>query len=166
VVDVGDIAEEPVASTCDLVSASTEPAGFLKHLHGITSQATIYKRRTAFVFVYRVLHNGGTFLSCCVFVRLQQELRETTQTLYILCNVEVHLLKYCYCGEAVSIKYSVCVCVCVCILTLCSRNANHMFFCGASYCPLWPVWLYHAFPHYLINGMNSGGGIIEYKIVF
>ena len=36
----------------------------------------------------------------------------------------------------------------------------------APYCHLWPVWLYHIFPHYLINGMNfaEGGGFIELKM--
>jgi hypothetical protein len=133
-VDVGDITEEAAASTCDLVSASMEPAGSLKHLHGITSQVTIYKHRTAFVFVYCVLHNGGTFLSCCVFVKLQQEFRETIQTL--LCNIEVHLHKYCYCGEALSIKYSVCVSVSlpyVAGMQITSFSVQHLIvLCGLS----------------------------------
>jgi len=46
-----------------------------------------------------------------VFVKLQQELKETTQTLYILCNVEVHLHKYCYHGKTMIIKYFECVSV-------------------------------------------------------
>ena len=32
------------------------------------------------------------------------------------------------------------------------------------YCHLWPVWLYHIFPHYLINGMIFGGEITEHKM--
>ena len=37
------------------------------------------------------------------------------------------------------------------------------------HCQLWPVWLYHIFPHYLINGtIFRGGGefTIHKKIVF
>jgi hypothetical protein len=28
---------------------------------------------------------------------------------------------------------------------------SHLF-CAVLYCHLWPVWLYHIFPHYLTNG--------------
>jgi hypothetical protein len=35
--------------------------------------------------------------------------------------------------------------VCVCSLSYPACNAH------APYCHLWPVWLYHIFPHYLIN---------------
>jgi hypothetical protein len=29
---------------------------------------------------------------------------------------------------------------------------------------LWPVWLYHFFPHYLINGTIFGKGYVEHKM--
>jgi len=34
------------------------------------------------------------------------------------------------------------------------------------YCQLWPVWLYHIFPHYLINEMVIGKKVTEHKIRF
>jgi hypothetical protein len=40
-------------------------------------------------------------------------------------------------------------CVCSCSLNYPARNA-------LPYCHLWPVWLYHIFPHYLINGTILG----------
>ena len=39
----------------------------------------------------------------------------------------------------------------VCSLTYPAVKAH------ASYCHLWPVWLYHIFPHYLIKGTLLGG---------
>jgi len=42
--------------------------------------------------------------------------------------------------------------------------------CAVLYCHPWPVWLYHFFPHYLINatilggvggGGRGGGGLIQ-----
>jgi len=34
------------------------------------------------------------------------------------------------------------------------------------YCHLWPVWLYHIFPHYRINGMIFGKMLLNMKCVF
>jgi hypothetical protein len=36
--------------------------------------------------------------------------------------------------------------------------------CAVLYCHLWLVWLYHIFPHYLINGTTFEKKIIEHKI--
>jgi hypothetical protein len=36
--------------------------------------------------------------------------------------------------------------------------------CAVLYCHLWPVWLYHIFPHYLINGTIFGKKFIEHKM--
>jgi hypothetical protein len=33
-------------------------------------------------------------------------------------------------------------------------------------CHLWPVWLYHNFPHYLINGTIFGKKVIEHNMCF
>ena len=38
--------------------------------------------------------------------------------------------------------------------------------CAVLYCNMRPVWLYHIFPRYLINGMILGEKFIEYKIYF
>jgi len=32
------------------------------------------------------------------------------------------------------------------------------------YCCLWPIWLHHVFPHYLVNGTIFGKKVFEYKI--
>jgi hypothetical protein len=38
--------------------------------------------------------------------------------------------------------------------------------CAILYCHLWPVWLYHIFPHYLITGKNFGKKLLKMKCVF
>ena len=38
--------------------------------------------------------------------------------------------------------------------------------CAVLYCHLWPVWLYHIFPHYLINGTIFGKKLLNIKCVF
>ena len=51
--------------------------------------------------------------------------------------------------------------VCVCNLMYPACNAQ------APCCHLWPVWLDHIFPHYLINGRIFGGErITEHKMCF
>jgi hypothetical protein len=39
------------------------------------------------------------------------------------------------------------------------------FFCAVLYCHLWPVWLYHIFAHYLINGTIFEKKVIEKKCI-
>jgi hypothetical protein len=36
----------------------------------------------------------------------------------------------------------------------------------AVYCNLWPVWLCHICPHYLINGSILGNKLLSKKCVF
>jgi hypothetical protein len=38
--------------------------------------------------------------------------------------------------------------------------------CAVLYCHLWPVWLYHIFPHYLTNGTILKKKIVEHKMYF
>ena len=38
--------------------------------------------------------------------------------------------------------------------------------CVVLYCHLWPVWLYHIFPYYLINGTIFGKELLNIKRVF
>jgi hypothetical protein len=38
--------------------------------------------------------------------------------------------------------------------------------CAVLYCHLWTVWLYHIFPHYLINGTILGKKLLNIKCVF
>ena len=47
------------------------------------------------------------------------------------------------------VLHIVSVCLCSCLSYPASQG--HLF-CTASYFHLWPVWLYHILPHYLING--------------
>jgi hypothetical protein len=36
--------------------------------------------------------------------------------------------------------------------------------CVVLHCHLWPLWLYHAFPHYLINGPIFGKRLFNIKV--
>ena len=57
-----------------------------------------------------------------------------------------------YCrGKAVSSTYSECA----------SVGA-----CAVLYCHLWLVWLYHIFPHCLINGKTFGKTLLNIKCMF
>jgi hypothetical protein len=38
--------------------------------------------------------------------------------------------------------------------------------CAVLYCHLWPIWLYHIFPHYLINDTIFGKKLLNIKCVF
>jgi hypothetical protein len=56
----------------------------------------------------------------------------------------------------------------VCLYSCLSYPAcKSLLFCAAlyEYCHLWPVWLCHIFPHYLING-TSFGKLLSIKCVF
>jgi len=48
--------------------------------------------------------------------------------------------------------------VCVCSLSYPEGKAH------APYCHMCPVWLYHIFPHYLINGTIFGKEAIEHEM--
>jgi hypothetical protein len=54
---------------------------------------------------------------------------------------------------------SVCVCVCVCSLRYPTCNAR------APYCHLWPLRLYHIFPHYIINDTYLGTKLWQIKCI-
>jgi len=73
----------------------------------------------------------------------------TGQATYIKCKIKALSYNYLCRGKAISIQY----CECVCVLLLYLSDMQMHFFCAVLYCHLWPVWLYHIFPHYLINGM-------------
>jgi hypothetical protein len=57
-------------------------------------------------------------------------------------DTEARSRNACCRGKEISVTYS--GCVCILSYPLCKAHA--------SYCHLWPVWLYSIFPHYLING--------------
>jgi hypothetical protein len=50
--------------------------------------------------------------------------------------------------------------VCICSFNYPGRKAH------APHCHLQPVWLYHIFPHYLINGTILGKEVMGHKICF
>jgi hypothetical protein len=50
--------------------------------------------------------------------------------------------------------------VCVCSLSYAACNAH------APHCHLWPVWLYHIFPHSLINGTFFVKTLLQIKNTF
>jgi hypothetical protein len=61
-------------------------------------------------------------------------------------NAEAFSLNHCCHEKAISIRDS----EFVFSLNYLACNAHVL------YCHLWPVWLYHSFPHYLTNGMIFG----------
>jgi hypothetical protein len=61
---------------------------------------------------------------------------------------------YCCRGKAVSIKCYERVCL---YSGLSYLPCKTYLFSAVLYCHLWPVCLYHIFPHYLINGTIFGG---------
>jgi hypothetical protein len=44
-----------------------------------------------------------------------------------------------------------------------ARKSYHFY--ATLYCHVWPVWLYHIFPHYLINGTIFGKKVIKQRCV-
>jgi hypothetical protein len=73
-------------------------------------------------------------------------------------NIEARSRNHCCRGKAVSITYSECVSVALVI-----QHAKRM---RRIILYLWPVWLYHIFPHYLINGTIFGKMLLNIKCVF
>jgi hypothetical protein len=54
--------------------------------------------------------------------------------------------------------------VCVCSLSYAAGKSH--YFCTALYCQLWTVWLYHIFPHYLINSKIFGKNLLIIRCEF
>ena len=54
----------------------------------------------------------------------------------------------------------------MCILALVIMTCKSHVFSAAFYCRLWPVCLYHTFPHYLTNGLIFGEKMIDHKMCF
>jgi hypothetical protein len=90
-----------------------------------------------------------------VLSKCEREL--TRQAMYVWRNVEAHSRNHGCCGQAVRITYP----ECICSLSYPACSAH------APYCCLWPVRLYHIFPH-LINGTVFGGleMLLNIKCVF
>jgi hypothetical protein len=75
-------------------------------------------------------------------------------------NIEVRSGNHCYSGNAISVTYFVCVSVLLPTIysVLCTR--------AVLFCHLWSVWLYHAFPYYLIYGKTFWKKTYNTKCMF
>jgi len=71
------------------------------------------------------------------------------QAMWVWRNIRACSRNKCCSGKALRITNS--ECVCVCSLRYPARNAH-----ASYYVVLWPVWLYHIFPQFLINGTIFG----------
>jgi hypothetical protein len=85
----------------------------------------------------------------------------------VFSNVDARSRSHCLRGKSISLTYSEFMCVCVCVCA-CVRNlSDPACKAHAQYCHLWPLRLYHAFPHCLINVMFFGGKkLLNIKCVF
>jgi hypothetical protein len=72
----------------------------------------------------------------------------TRYAIYLQRNIEAHSRNHCYHGKVLSFTYFECVCN-ISLYSMQSASA-------VLYCHLWSVWIYHIFPHYLINGTVIG----------
>jgi len=68
--------------------------------------------------------------------------------------------------ELISIEATSITCYeCICILALVNWHAIASVWC-CIICHLWPVWQYHIFSHYLINGMIKKKSCTSYIFLF
>jgi hypothetical protein len=75
------------------------------------------------------------------------------------CNAMVCTCNHFCCRKVLSTKYY----ERLCSLSYPARKSA----CDVLYCHLWPVWLYHIFPHYLINDKIFGGKkFLKYNVCF
>ena len=81
----------------------------------------------------------------------------TRQSVYVWRNIEASSRNHCCCGRTIMFYI---FWTFICSLSYPAFNAQ------APYCHLWPVWLYHIFPHYLINGTIFGEKLSNIKCVF
>jgi hypothetical protein len=85
-------------------------------------------------------------MTCSIYVlpsQLQHDRKFTRTCDVILRRVRVTIV-------AMGGQYVLHILSGVCSLSYAGCNAH------ASYCYLWPVWLYHIIPHYIINSRFSG----------
>ena len=77
-------------------------------------------------------------------------------TYFLTCKLNTK--QNCCSGKAISIIYSECVCVC--------SLRYPAYIAHAPYFHLWPVWIYHIIPHYLINVTIFQEKLLNVKCVF
>jgi hypothetical protein len=76
--------------------------------------------------------------------------------MYVQRDIEARSRNHCCREKSIIITYS----ESACSLSYAARKAH------ATYCHLWPVWLYHIFPRYLTNGTIFGKKVPNTKCVF
>jgi len=109
---------------------------------------------------YRGLLWRGKCLKCCkmsteVFIAKVRSFFLFEHALYNV-NIKVPLCNHRYSGKAIMLH----------IMSVWEVSSTQSA-CVVLYCHLWPVSLYHIFPHYLINGTIVGGGeVIDHKMCF
>jgi len=91
------------------------------------------------------------------FYRLSQKYTKKKGKCTYQLNSAALLADHFFRGKAISITYSACVSVALVISMQCAC---------AVLCHLWPVWLYHIFPRYLINGAIFGKMLLKIKCVW
>jgi hypothetical protein len=101
----------------------------------------------------RYCHIKYVEMSCPLSINLRQEKQYT----YNVKSKRVRVNIFCR-GKAISTEYYQCV-----FLPYLSSMQSA---CAILYCHLWPVWLYHIFPHNLIKGTIFARKVIEHKTCF
>jgi hypothetical protein len=78
-----------------------------------------------------------------IWGKMFQEKSNKKETIEVMC-ISCNILRCCHCCHGKPVFW-----VCVCSLRYAVGKSH--YFCTTLYCHLWTVWLYHIFPHYLIN---------------
>ena len=103
------------------------------------------------VYSGEILHTG---VRCDLWKHTENEPR---QVMYVYRNMEARSCDHCCSGKAMSITHQS-VCICSSRYPACNEHG--------LYCHLWLVWLYHIFPHYLINDKTFLKKLPNTKCVF
>jgi len=97
-----------------------------------------------------------------IWGKMFQEKSNKKETIEVMCisrNTEVCSCNHCCRGKPVSY-----ILRCVCSLSYAVGKSH--YFCTTLYCHLWTVWLYHIFPHYLINSKFLKKNLLIIRSVF
>ena len=117
------------------------------------------------------IHTFSKFLLCCLVIQwlcsssllqiyshtLQIPQYQTRQAMYVQCKCRALSCNYCSRWKAISITYTECVSIVLVIQDEKRMTLLHYH--------LWPLWLYHIFPCYLINGTSFGKKLLNVKCV-
>jgi hypothetical protein len=114
--------------------------------------------QVGFITRIHALHDYLLYVFCAAPVTSCMRTQLTRQTKYVKRNIETRSRNHCCSGKAISIKRYDCVSVFLPLLLVVQMA------CIVSYCHLWPVWIYHIFPHLPHKWHDFGKQIIEYKM--